>query len=293
VTSPQITERDIAILLDVYKYRYLSLTQLQTLHFPSLRTVQRRLKVLTTLGYLRAFRAPSISERIFYLDKKGADIVAVELHVEVEDLQWYRYTKAPKDYHFLKHFLSINDFRILLTQACQDNPVQLIGFIPEYMGEKTVTGDVKKYIRDKVCDVSTTQIEYSHTPDAVFSLGRDEKAALFFLEIDRGIEVISDPQKGLLKSVVFYLNYWIDGKYQKYSSDFLNKPFRTFRSLFVVPSGERLQHLRKEVTRLPFAKPEAKRFLWGTSESQLTKHTIFDPIWLSLDAEDSSLHKIG
>jgi Replication-relaxation len=292
VKNPQITNRDIAILLDVYKYRYLSLTQLQTLHFPSLRTVQRRTKALTTLGYLKAFRAPSIPERIFYLDKKGADIVAIELHVEVEDLQWYRYTKAPKDYHFLKHFLSINDFRILLTQACINHPIQLVGFIPEYFGEKTIQGDVKKYIRDKVCDVQTN-IEYSHTPDAVFALQKNESSALFFLEVDRGIEVISGPQKGLLKAVVFYLNYWIDGKYQRYSSDFLHKPFRTFRSLFIVPSAQRLQHLREEVTKLPFTKPDAKRFLWGTTASQLTKHTVFDPIWLSLDVNDISPHRIG
>jgi hypothetical protein len=290
---PQVTSRDIAIIMDVYKYRYLSLSQIQQLHFPSLRTVQRRLKALTTLGYIKAFRAPSISERIFYLDKKGADIVATELHVAVEDLQWYRYTKAPKDYHFLKHFLAINDFRILITRACLYNSIQLIGFIPEYMGEKTQTGDVKKYIRDRVCDVKNQTIEYSHTPDAVFALGKNDSAALFFLEIDRGIEVISDPQKGLLKAVIFYLNYWVDGKYQHYSSDFANKPFKAFRSLFIVPSSERLQHLREEVTKLPFPKPEAKRFLWATTSGKVTTQTLFEPIWLSLDIHDGAFHKIG
>jgi hypothetical protein len=281
------------LILDIYKYRYLSLTQIQTLYFPSLRTVQRRTKALTLLGYIKAFRAPSISERIFYLDKKGADIVAIELHVEVEGLQWYRYTKAPKDYHFLKHFLAINDFRILITQACQKSPIQLVGFIPEYMGEKTVKGDVKKYIRDRVCDVRNQRLEYSHTPDAVFALGKNEKAELFFLEIDRGLEVVSDPERGVLKSVVFYLNYWVDGKYQRYSTDFGNMSFRNFRSLFIVPSSERLEHLREEVSRLPFAKPEAKRFLWGTTNSKLTRQTLFDPIWLSLDVNDSAYHKIG
>ena len=139
--------------------------------------------------------------------KKGADIVSIELHVEVSDLQWYRYTKAPKDYHFLKHFLAINDFRILITQACLESPIQLIGFIPEYMGEKTVQGNVKKYIRDKVCDVQAGKIEYSHTPDAAFALAKNESTALFFLEVDRGIEVIRDPERGLLKAVLFYLNY--------------------------------------------------------------------------------------
>jgi hypothetical protein len=38
---------------------------------------------------------------------------------------------------FIKHFLSINDFRILLTQAYTQSPMRLLGFIPEYVGEKT------------------------------------------------------------------------------------------------------------------------------------------------------------
>jgi hypothetical protein len=60
----------------------------------------------------------------------------------------------------------------------------------------TKQGFVKKYIRDSVG-------KYSHTPDAVFALEKEGNAALFFLEIDRGIEVVSDPEKGLLKAVVF------------------------------------------------------------------------------------------
>jgi hypothetical protein len=146
----KLTSRDIAVILDVYKYRYLSVSQVEALHFPSKRTAWRRLQALTTLGYLKAFTVPHIPERIYYLDKAGAEIVASEMQVTVADLQWYRYLKAPKDYYFLRHFLAINDFRILITSACQDSPIQLLGFIPEYFGEKTRQGNVKKYIRDKV-----------------------------------------------------------------------------------------------------------------------------------------------
>src|SRR5687768_3530077 len=121
----KLTLRDVAILVSVYKYRYLSFSQISRLHFPSTKTAYRRLQTLTALGYLKAFTAPSIPERIFYLDKEGAEVVAGDMHVTVEDLQWYRYSKTPKDYYFLKHFLAINDFRILLTQACSDSPITL------------------------------------------------------------------------------------------------------------------------------------------------------------------------
>jgi hypothetical protein len=56
------------------------------------------------------------------------------------DFSWYKYSKTPKDYYFLRHFLGINDFRILLTTACKDSPLTLLGFIPEYIGEKTKLG---------------------------------------------------------------------------------------------------------------------------------------------------------
>jgi len=291
--NPTLTGRDVSIILDVYKHRYLSVSQVERLHFPSKRTAYRRLQALNTLKYLKAFTVPHIPERIYYLDKAGAEIVAGEMQVTVADLQWYRYIKAPKDYYFLRHFLAINDFRILLTLACQDSPITLLGFIPEYFGEKTRQGNVRKYIRDKVCDIANPTRELSHTPDAVFALEKDGNAALFFLEIDRGAEIISDPEKGFLKSVVFYLNYWADGKYQRYQSDFDNKPFKTFRALIITPSKERLQNMRKAVTRLPFTPAHAKRFLWATTEEPATKETVFELVWCSLDAEDQTLYRIG
>src|SRR5262249_22287138 len=158
------------------------------------RTMWRRIQALLELGFIKSFTAPHIPERIFYLDKKGAEIVAIELHIPYEDLEWYPHTRAPKDYYFLRHFLAINDFRITLTLACLKSTIALIDFIPEYVGEKTGEGHVKKYIRSKVNDIALSAVSYSHTPDAVFSLEKDGRAALFFVEIDRGGEVLTDSQ---------------------------------------------------------------------------------------------------
>jgi Replication-relaxation len=290
--SVQLQSRDVTLLLDVYKYRYLAFSQLLRLHFPSQKTAYRRLHALTTLDYVKAFHVPNIPERIFYLDKAGAEVVAGELNVAVEELKWYRYIKAPKDYNFLRHFLAINDFRILITHACLDSPITLLGFIPEYFGEKTAQGNVRKYIRDRVCDISNQRLQYSHTPDAVFALEKEEKAALFFLEIDLGAEIVSDPEKGFLKSVVFYLNYWVDGRWKRYATEF-DREFKTFRTLVITPSKDRLQHMREAVTTFPFPNPSVKRFLWGTTHGKLTQQTLFEPVWNSLDAGDHMLYRIG
>jgi Replication-relaxation len=283
--NAKLTSRDIAVLLDLYKYRYLSGSQIERLHFPSQQTMWRRIRALLDLHCIKAFTVPTLEERMFYLDKKGAEFVAIELQQDIQDLDWHRHTKQPKDYYFLKHFLAINDFRILITQACQKSSLTLLGFIPEYIGEQTKEGFVKKYIRDRVND-------YSHTPDAVFALEKDGNAALFFVEIDRGGEVVSDPEKGLLKAVVFYLNYWCSQNWFRYQKDFARE-FKTFRTLIITTSKERIQHLREATSKLSFRDSHAKRFLWGTIQSQATPDWIFESIWQSLDITDTNLHKIG
>jgi hypothetical protein len=284
--KPKLTERDIAICKSVYTYRYLSVSQIKQLHFASPRPAWRRLQALTQLGFLKAFTTPNMQERIFYLDKKGAEIVAIELQTSFEDLAWHRHMRTPKDYHFLKHFLAINDFRILLTLACQQQPeITLLDFIPEHIGEQTKEGFVKKYLRDSVNGLS-------HTPDGVFSLEKSGKSALFFVEIDRGIEVVSDPEKGLLKAIIFYLHYWCSRNWLRYQEDF-KREFQTFRVLIVTTSQVRLQNIREIVTGLLSAPPDGQRYLWCTLNNWLRVDTVFDPIWQSLDKNDDMAYRIG
>ncbi len=68
--NAKLTSRDVAVIVDVYKYRYLSVSQIEALHFPSKGTAWRRLRAMTALGYLKAFTAPSIPERLYYLDTR-------------------------------------------------------------------------------------------------------------------------------------------------------------------------------------------------------------------------------
>jgi hypothetical protein len=114
----------------------------------------------------------------------------------------------------------------------------------------------------------------------------------FFLEIDRGLETVTDPQKGFLKCAVFYLNYFMAGKYQRYESEFA-KSFKSFRAIVITPSSKRLEHMREAVTNLEFSPAQAKRLLWGTTEEKVTKELLFESIWQSMDATDDRLYKIG
>jgi hypothetical protein len=287
----KLTERDIAVIFSVYKYRFLSATQIGKLHFPSKRTTWRRVQALLELGFIKAFSVPNIPERLYYIDKKGAEIIAIELHVDIEDVEYHKHTRQPKDYYFLKHFMAINDFRILLTQACEESNINLLGFIPEYIGDKTPEGYVKKYIRQRISDITHSVTDISHTPDAVFALEKNGNPALFFLEIDRGTESIESRDRGFMKCMVFYLNYWSGTSWQRYASDF-QREFQTFRLLVVTTSQERLSHMR-EVASLIAMDSEAKQFFWGTVQSWVRKETIFESIWQSMDVEDETAYRIG
>jgi hypothetical protein len=288
----RLTARDEALLVDIYKHRYLTIGQIHRLHFPSLQTAYRRTRLLKSSGHLLAFNVPNVSDGIYGLTSHGLDVVAGATGVERADLKWNEASRKPKDYYFMRHFISINDFRIAVRQACDKSSINLLGFIPDYYGERSPSGAVAKYVRDVICDLAPGRETISHTPDGVFALEKDGKSALFFLEIDRGTEVISDPEKGVLKSLRFYANYLLEGKYQRYTKDFGVAGFKGFRTLFVTTTTDRLDSIRRAASELP-THDKARRFLWITTEEKVTNRSIFTPIWKSMDLGDETIYRLG
>lgn len=121
IRESALTERDVLVVLDVYKYRYLTAPQIRQLHLPSLQTAYRRLRTLIKEGYIKVFKVPGHAERVYHLGNQGAELVAEQLGVVTADLKWNRTAQAPKDYYFLRHFLKAGDFRIALSTACRSS----------------------------------------------------------------------------------------------------------------------------------------------------------------------------
>ncbi len=290
-----LTERDVDLLVTLYKYRYLTSSQVQRLHFPSQQTANRRIRTLEDSFYVGAAYVPGLDERLVCLKRKGADVVAERLRVIPEKLGWKKKLEMPKDPYFVRHFVAANDFRIHLTSlisARQD--VSLLGFIPEYEGVRTPKGMVKKYLRDVVSDIRSPHEKITHTPDGVFTLKKKGKAALFFLEIDRGTEVISDPMKGFLKTIRFYLNYLAEGAFERYREDFsVAEPFGVFRVLVLTTGLERLENIREVGGELPFEPQAAKRFVWLTTKDVAARGDLLSDIWVSLDPQDERTYAIA
>jgi hypothetical protein len=290
----KIMDRDIEVVLSVYKHKYLTASQIQALHFPSKTTRDRRLRRLVEEGYLKPFEILNIPERIFQLTKRGAEAVAGALEVALDDLFWKPDGKSPSDHYFMRHFVALNDFRILLTRQLAGGGVRLRGFIPEYYGSKHASGRVTKYLKDVAFDIVNPKEHIPHTPDAVFCLEKGNKPALFFLEIDRGTEVLSSPEKGVLKMVRFYLAYLKGGGYKGYSEDFkAADPFASFRTLVVTTSRARIENMRQACAALPGEFHGGLRLLWCATFDEVAEGAIGRDIWTPLFAGDGQRYRIG
>lgn len=153
-------------------------------------------------------------------------------------------------------------------------------------------GAISKYVKDFVCDITDPAEKISHTPDGVFALDKGAKTALFFLEVDRGTEVITDEEKGVLKHVRFYLNYLPSGRYRRYEEDFSCEDLKGFRALFVTTSEMRVENIRHAISRLP-VEARAKQFIWLTDKESIAAAGVFGSVWRSGDLGDSHTYRIG
>lgn len=285
-----LTERDVALLRKLHELRYLSVRQVERLFFCSQQTAIRRLRILTQAGYLSTFQALGMPTRMVGLKARGMELVAEDSCAPISSDRLKNSGRMPEDSLFLKHFVAITEIRIALEAACRENTdLHILGFIPEYFGRRRADGTVSKYIRQSAPASAEMGSAIAHTPDGVFALERQGAAALFFLEVDRGTEVIGNPSRGVLKMVHFYLQHLVTGGFQRYQADFgVAEPFRGFRALLATTSRERLDNIRQVGGRIAFEPVSAKRFIWLTTLQQVETAGILGPIWRSLDPGDAT-----
>jgi hypothetical protein len=197
---------------------------------------------------------------------------------------------------FLEHFAAVTDFRIRLVETCSKRAdIQCLGFIPEFaIRAGRGSGQPRPYIQDVVSDRSLPQGgPLSHIPDGVFALRRGGRAALFFLEADRGTEVVERGDRGITKLARFYVNYLDSSGYQRYAEDFNSTdPFQGFRVLVVTTSGRRIQNIRERTGRMPGLLAEGRRFIWLATKEAVMASSPLECEWVSLDPDDSTKYRI-
>lgn len=282
----KLTERDIQLFRTLSDYRYLAVSQIQRKYFPSPQTAYRRLKILGDEGFISGFSIPNINETIYHVTRKG-----MQQFSENTSSTSPKVIRPPSDYYFMRHLLAINDFRIALEESCVKSGIQLKWFIADYHGTRALSGEPVKSLRASVQDKLSRNELISHTPDGAFLLEKQGKHALFFLEIDRSTEVISDLRKGVLKTILYYVNCLIQGQSTLSSYYSEMKSSRAFRVLFVTTSATRIDNMRMAVSEsIPPTK--ATRFVWLTTFDKVSEQGTFGHIWMSADKDDSQVYYI-
>ena len=177
----RLTKRDIDILQAVHTYDgMLGFSQIKRLFFTGKSQTEQRLKLLYQHGYLNRpdmDQRRRIPEMIYWLDKKGAEIVS---SLNSLPLTEFKYRKQPRWFQ-VDHDLAVNDFRMDVEAACQiDLDIDLETWIPE--GEFCAYPDKIKY------EFKGRTKERNIRPDGYFMLDTPNHVIRYLLEIDRSTE---------------------------------------------------------------------------------------------------------
>lgn len=257
----RLTERDIKVILSVHEYRVLRRDQIQRLFFPSKNTANERLKRLYQHRFLQRRWLPieygqGMSQAIYLLDERGADMVAERLGVDRGDVSW-RNAHNKVGSPFLEHALMVNDIRIAFTLAAQKQG---------YGIDKWIKEEELKASRDYV-DITTASAARRRVaviPDGYFILNIGDKRAHFFLEADRATEA----NKRWGQRVEAYKVY----TRRRYTERFGT---RSLRILTVTTSEKRLANLKRTTESA-----EGGQMFWFTTIEQVqSDELLIAPIW--------------
>lgn len=269
----RLTERDHAILQAVYEYRALTGEQIEALFFSRSARTQRnnRLKGLYHHGFLGRTEQPqSLTEGrkpfVYWLDMKGAELLALEYGCDVTELDWNPRGHVVKPL-FLDHLLATNDIRIAVSRAAAQQ-----GFvIEEWRDDKTLH---KEHAQDKVAiKNSQGKVEYtSIIPDGYFVLKTGTARYRFFVEADRRTvtgEATTLGTRDWSRKVLAYLAFFRSNIPEtRYGS-------RRFRVLTVTTGAKRLANLRAVTEKMG-----GQRKFWFTTFASATAEQILtEAVW--------------
>lgn len=262
----RLTERDWRIIEAIHSYDgILSFSQVQRLFFTGKSQTELRLKLLYQHGYLNRLdrdQRRRYTEMVYWLDKKGAELVASLEGTPLSDFTW---RKEPRWFQ-VEHDLAVNDFRIDLEQACSEHPeVQLESWTSE--SEFWAYPDKIEYTYQE------KKMRRNIRPDGFFILATTEHRIRYLLEIDRSTE---DNPRFLREKILPGLAYV---KSQAYGERFGH---RSGRWLVVTTGERRLANILSQAER-----GNAKGSFYFTTFDRVNPATILQaPIWRRADRDE-------
>lgn len=256
----QLTERDIAIVEGVHRFRVLRQDQIQQLYFgPRNKSgAQRRLERLYDHGFLERRFLPVMvgrSPTLYVLDRRGAELLRAERGYD--KLVWYGSSKQLRT-DFLEHTLAINDVLVAVTLACRQLGYELETWHTESQLKARID-------RVTVYTASGRRESVPVVPDSFFTVIAHGRRYPFFLELDRGTMTLA---RFKIK-VQGYTAYYRSGAYQE------RYGLRSMRVLTVTLGEERLAHLKAATEGAG-----GREWFWFALLGELRPETVLSaPVW--------------
>lgn len=263
----QLTERDIAIVEGVHRFRVLRQDQIQQLYFgPRNKSgAQRRLERLYDHGFLERRFLPVMvgrSPTLYVLDRRGADLLRAARGYD--ELVWYGSSKQLKT-DFLEHTLAINDVLVAVTLACRQLGYELETWHTESQLKARID-------RVTVHTASGRRESVPVVPDSFFTVIAHGRRYPFFLELDRGTMTLAR----FKTKVQGYTAYYRSGAYQE------RYGLRSMRVLTVTLGEERLAHLKAATERVG-----GREWFWFALLDELRPETVLGaPVWWVAQREE-------
>jgi hypothetical protein len=271
----QLTERDLEIIRQVARHRFLDSRQISLLVGGSTQQTLRRLQGLYHHGYLdrphaqvRLFAEDGSRPMVYALASAGAHVIAVSGH------------RRPRNDNrnvkqlYMQHTLQVSDVMVAFIRATKsaDEPRLLLeeDLAPEKSPSKAFQWAVTVKHGGETKRVGTF-------PDRIFALESPDNGerVFYFVEADRATMPVSRRslnQSSIWRKLLAYEATWSQ---KIHESRFGVKRFRV---LFVTTSQERMDHLVAACSKLPRGHG---LFLFTTVEAMRDKSNVLTMPWLT------------
>jgi hypothetical protein len=262
----RLTERDQYILEAIHAYDgMLSFSQIQRMFFTGKSQAELRLRLLYHSGYLNRpdkDQRRRLPEMIYWLDRKGAELVASLHSATLPEIGW---RKEPRWFQ-VEHDIAVNDFRLALEAAAKaSQEVRLEAWIPE--SEFWSFPDKVEY------SYGDRRLSRQIRPDGFFTLIAQGHRIRYLLEIDRSTE--DNPR--------FYREKILPGLAYIHSEAYKDRFGFNAGRWMVVTTGER--RLGNMLLQAKTAKTKGM-FYFTTFDRVNPASILFAPIWKRADKDE-------